>query len=1159
MSEIQKELEKAKTSESQGNFDKAAQSYFKIAQISTDNDQRIKLFNKAFFTSRKSGNTELMYQLGKTYYDALETDDEDEKIKELLPTFLEISGRIRSQLTDQSPEKLLEVLEWTTNLYSLAGNTDAAYDISQETGNTFFTYGQQLLSSSHLLGKEEKWQRGLNLFDSAITSYQQIRLDSQALEKILVVKLDRIDKLIEIGRHVEGIEDTANLMKYYSSHPKEIIPFSKKDLSFKIAELLAEKSLNSAQAKRFNISKALMKTALAGYKSAGKFTSITPFYWQLALIYDEHKQKEQFSNLVDTTFEMAQKYKDDNVQSTIFNYLNIKTKEICNNILNSRMLMVKKGPIEFQHNEGINYLLKALDLANRIGINDIQIELLDFLFHYAKGMYTKKLTKRSLPYFEFCTQTLWNLPVKEKSQILEILNFLEMKFNDLLTLGKFDDAGVHLGSIVSIKTFTGKAEEAGVSAFSFASVAGQQNKQEIEITFLGNAIDAFISINEKTRLQEMLDYIIQRSDPLFNLESKSQGPREKLVSLGKVVTGAISDETKGSFLQATTFKALNSGLTELGIESADEAFNVIKEYDQQTAADILFRVGSSLLDTDLDTALEFIAKSTRFAVKYEPLQDVVVRNLNYMQEKTLAGTDISIKLRFAKKFQILTEKIEKSDIYNEFLFIFIQNLAERTDNESYFTEMKTFLDKAFETFYSIDVNHPKIMEIISWLNTHILEDYSVHQTNQVYELALQDLSFHEKTHNSQGFIDLFWKVFDRFVSLDKFSLAIKLFKETDQYLSRIKETDSRQEVTEKVVVNLNRAIKPRIADEKYDDAWLIINGLYSILEKVGLLEQAIDLYEHNASLFAPHRLDLALTMWNQSIESAKTTKPDSLNTIATTIIDDIIPIYKEKGNSAAVNQLYLQAIDAYKHQKNTKILLDLILKVTQYYLSLSDFDNVKKFGQKGFSYTIENKSAETEKFLFEFSNMFFAVGSGMLETDPDLSVSLLEVATSSLKEYGKIGFDYYLTKMAEIYGELYNFPATKQIAQNERTQILAHFKDAGKQKEKANFLVTVTKLSFQAGNINEGLELITEASQIYRELDDSDGLGDVVSLCLKTASNFGIGTAEYEALSRIASDIQSSSDISEEKTQDAFGDIFDDMLDDMTSLLDPKQRKKRKK
>lgn len=1154
MSEVQKELIKAKANEDEGNFDKAARQYFNAAKITND----IKLFNKAFFTARKSGNSALMFQFGKQYYDVLDQKEQHEKINELIPTFLEISGRERTRLMDQAPEALLEVLDWTITLYQLVGNTDAAYETSHQTGDTFFGFGQQFLTTSHLLGKEEKWKRGLDLLDNAIGAYQQIRLDTESLEKIIAVKLDKISKLIDIGRHAESIESTTSLMNYFDEQPTNIIPFSKKDLSFRIANIFAEKTLNIARAKRFDISNVLMKTAKGGFENAGKPGSIAPFLWQLALIYDEYKQKDLFFSLVDDTFETALGNEDQTTQESILNYLTKQAREISENILNSRMIRVKKGPIEFQNNEGVQYLLKSMELAKKIDNIEIQDNNLAFLFQYAKDMYEKKIRNRSLPYLEFCAQTWWKLP-KRTNRTHEIINFLEEKVSLCLTEGKFERAATHLGTMISIKIFIEDAESAGNSAFSFAQAAGQQGKQSIELEFLDRAYDAFVSIKAISKLQEMITYITHQMEPLFNLDSRSQAPRDKFIQLGDVTSAAISEQSQGEFLKDTSFKALNAGLLELGIDTVEKTFKIMKNYDNTQAADLLFQVGSTLLETHMEKAIEFISKSTTFAVEFEPLKDVVDRNLNYLQERALASTNLPTKVFLANKLELLTEMIGRVDTYNEFLFIFTQNLAETLDDPNYYTETKNHLIKAFYGFHNKDPNHPRLQEIITWTNNYTLGKFSDAQHAQMYELAVQSLDFHEKTNQIQEYITFFWSLFNKFTDTEDFPHAIALFKQTNQTLDRADHLrELQQEVTENVVSSIDRGIKPKIADEKFDEAWPFIKGLFSILKEAGLQAQAINLYKANAAHFAPHRIDLAIEMWNQAVSTAsQINDKDSIASIVDSIIKETLPVYIEQGMHQTVSQLYSQAIECYRVIDDTAATLDVILKATRYSLSLGDFEKLLEWGGKGFQTASESRN---EASLFEFANMFFAVGSSLLSDNPEVGVELIKSAADYLRDYGPSGFDHYFTKMAEIYEPMYNSPLTQQVAQKEREKILQHFKDTGKRKEEGNFLVTTAKLSLQAGNVDEAVDLLSQATAILRELDDKDGLSEIVSVCLKTAAKYSMRSKEYEVLSRHAASIQESGvEISEEKTQEAFGDLFDGMLDDMTSLFDPKVKKERMK
>ncbi len=1158
MSEAQKELEKAKTYESDGNFDKAARSYLKVAKA-VSGEQSVKLYNKAFFTSRKSANTHLMYSIGKAYYDVLQLDGQNERINELIPTFLEITGRMRDQKAEKSLEEAIDVLNWTINLYELTGNADAAFETSLEAGDRYFSYGQELLSSTHLLGKDEKWQRGLDLFYEAINAYKQVRLDKEALERILIVKLEQIEKLIDIGRHKEGIESTSDLLNFFSIQEEKNQPYSKKDLTFKIAQILALKSLEKARNKEFEVANLLQNSAKAGFESSGNFTSIPPFLWSLSQVYDELGQKELFFELIETTFETSLTYKDEAIQSSIFEYLEERGINISENIINSRMLMVKKGQIEFDNHEGLQYFLKSIDLAKKINNTEIQDKITNFLFQYAQIMYDKKLKTRSLPYFEFCAQIWWNLP-NGSEYTKEIVSYLERKYNSLLEEGKLEDAGKHLSSIVSIHTYIGEAEKGGDSALSFAQIAGNIDKNRIEQEFLELAFNAFSFIDSKVKLQSLLNYIIQRSDPLFNEDSKFRDLRERFIELANSVAAKISQETHGEFLQASTFKSINSGLVESGIELAEKAFTIQKKYNPQLAADLYFKVGSLLIETNMEKAMEFITNSTRFAVEHESLQELVDRNLNYLIDIILSTTNLPDKLFLVSKLDKITNAIDRKMVFIEFLITFTQNLAKSVSVPEYYTQMKYFLEKSFSTYYSIDKKHEKLDEIISWTNQHILEQYKANLNQSLFEMTLLNMKFHEMTSKSNEFKDFFLQIFEIFVSSDDYNHAMELYRETDQFLERLTHSlDVRKEVTEKVVMDLTRNLKPKIKDEKFEEAWPILESLFSILKTSDLRSQAVTLYHENAVLFANTRLDLALTMWTEATEIVKSMENSKsiLSSISNTILEDIMPIYIERNIPKAVNQLYTQAIEINELGGNIDTVQDLVLKAARYQLTIGDYDSLIKWGIKGFKLSTEVKN---DNYLQEYSNIFFAIGTGLLREDPEIGVKLIETASNLLRDYGSFGFNQYCIKMTEIYEELYKSPVTQELAQLERERILKHFKDTGNKKEEGNLLLTSGKLAIETQNFKEGFNLITQATDLYQEIEDEDGLSEAVSYCLKMASAFGIGTNEYEILFRHAARIQEGGvEISEEKTQDAFIDLFDGMLEDMTSLMDPKERMKRKK
>jgi hypothetical protein len=170
------------------------------------------------------------------------------------------------------------------------------------------------------------------------------------------------------------------------------------------------------------------------------------------------------------------------------------------------------------------------------------------------------------------------------------------------------------------------------------------------------------------------------------------------------------------------------------------------------------------------------------------------------------------------------------------------------------------------------------------------------------------------------------------------------------------------------------------------------------------------------------------------------------------------------------------------------------------------------------------------------------------------------MASENLISIGDSGLDYYKAKLAEIYEDLYSSPMGKEIAISEREKVLKHFKGTEKRNLEAGFLFTVAKITINEGNVSEGLSLISKATDIFQELKDGENLSEIVRFCLAKASNFTIGSAEYQSLSSQAMNIQQGDiTIPEDKTKDAFSDIFDGMMDDMTSLFDPKEKKKRQK
>ena len=108
--------------------------------------------------------------------------------------------------------------------------------------------------------------------------------------------------------------------------------------------------------------------------------------------------------------------------------------------------------------------------------------------------------------------------------------------------------------------------------------------------------------------------------------------------------------------------------------------------------------------------------------------------------------------------------------------------------------------------------------------------------------------------------------------------------------------------------------------------------------------------------------------------------------------------------------------------------------------------------------------------------------------------------------------------------------------------------------------MTFSKIAFSSDNFNEGFNLVQKATDIFMEIQDADGLSEIVSLCLKLANQYSLESSEYNILNKHITKTQEGNiKISEEVTQEAFGDLFDGMLDEMTALMDPSKRKAKEK
>ncbi|MHA2032507.1 MAG: hypothetical protein ACW99Q_24325, partial [Candidatus Kariarchaeaceae archaeon] len=270
MDDIQKELEKADAHNSAGNFEKAAKAYFKISKTILEDAQNINLLSNAYISSKKTQRPFFIFEYAEAYFSKLVQAGDKKAVQELIPEFFELSSRLIAQSETIKPEERIEILRWTIELHKFVEDRKGAHQISLILGDDYFESGKLLLSTNHLIGKEEKYNRGIDLYSQAIETYQDIMLNSESLECILNVKLDKISRFIDINRITEAVEDTANLVRYFNDQSKDIHPYPRKALSVKIADLLASKSLEKAR-KKVKIASILQKSAVAGFEEAEEY------------------------------------------------------------------------------------------------------------------------------------------------------------------------------------------------------------------------------------------------------------------------------------------------------------------------------------------------------------------------------------------------------------------------------------------------------------------------------------------------------------------------------------------------------------------------------------------------------------------------------------------------------------------------------------------------------------------------------------------------------------------------------------------------------------------------------------------------------------------------------------------------------------------------
>ena len=988
MDDTQKELEKADAYNSAGNYEKAAKAYFNISKSIIDDTQNVQLLSKAYSAAKNSQKPKFIFAYAKPYFSKCMQLGDKSKIDALLPEYFELSSRLIDQSQGVKTEERLEILNWTLDLHKFAEDKEGAHQISLQIGDLHFESGKQLLSATHLVGKEEKYIKGVELYSQAIETYSTIILDSVSLDRILDIKLDKIARFIDINRITEAIEDTAHLVRYFNDQDTRIHPYPRKTLSLKIADLLASKSLEKAR-KNVKIASALQKSAVAGFEEAEEYEKITQYMWTLSQVVDESDEIEQFKEFCTITLRMAIKYKDDRTIDAIFTYLRERGEKVCDSTINSRMLLVKKGNIEFQNNRGVSYLLLSIELSKIFDGTETISNTTQYLFDYGKLMYEKKLRKQALTYIEFAGRTWWDLS-EDSEEPKQVVRFLENSISLFLEQGKLDEAANILKSVVDLQTYFKDYKKAGESSFSFAISLGQNSKVQLEIEFLDKAFINFDNLKLTSKLIELFDYTIQRLDSFLGEDPKLTDNRTNFLTIAKRTAASISIERQGELLSGTTYKAINSNLIDLAISCASEAFQIYKGFDIQTAADFYFNVGSKLLHIRQQNALEFISESTSLAADEESLEELVIRNLQFLMDETLNTPRLETKLILMDQLKKISEVVNKNELYRSFLLPFVKHLSENLPDSDYFSAMFDYLMKAFSVFYKIDPAHSHLQEILDWTNDFISNMESHESLSKMINLSL---GFHEQVEQPKQFLSFIWPIIEKWSDLEKFQEVIEIYQLTMNFLNRANYID--EEFTQKFVQLLDRDQKSRIHDEKFDDAWIILKTLYKILIDTGMKLQAITLYQENAMLFAHHRLDLALEQWTimgsviKDLENGK----KIANSIASSIKSEVLPFFKEQDNTNAVVQLYRTLIGLFVNVGEILEAKSLNLEVTQYLLTQGDFNGVFDWGSKGFTQAITDSD---EKSLFEYANLFLSVGKGILESNPEIALNLINSASKNL-------------------------------------------------------------------------------------------------------------------------------------------------------------------
>ena len=161
-----------------GNFEKAARTYLKVANNTPDISKRKDLLSRAYKNAKKSEKLDFVFKCAKEYYLILVEIKNVNEINNLIPEFSTLSNSLISHLNTMNFEEKLEILQWSLTLAENSKDNERSFEISLLLGDLFFDAGKKLLSVNHLVGKEEKYNQGIEHYSKAIEAYNKISLNS---------------------------------------------------------------------------------------------------------------------------------------------------------------------------------------------------------------------------------------------------------------------------------------------------------------------------------------------------------------------------------------------------------------------------------------------------------------------------------------------------------------------------------------------------------------------------------------------------------------------------------------------------------------------------------------------------------------------------------------------------------------------------------------------------------------------------------------------------------------------------------------------------------------------------------------------------------------------------------------------------------------------